>query len=87
MATVLLCLMFSATLARWIQAFWCEEIGTYAVALDGEKRQFRVRTSNDGHALFEVRQPILSLALPRRGRLQRHASACRQEYNAEGDIS
>jgi len=33
-------------------AFWCEEIGTYALALDGGKRQCRVRTSNAGHALF-----------------------------------
>ena len=33
-------------------AFWCEEIGTYALALDGEKRPCRVRTSNAGHALF-----------------------------------
>ena len=34
------------------QAFWCEEIGTYALALDGEKRPCRVRASNAGHALF-----------------------------------
>jgi glycogen debranching enzyme len=33
-------------------AFWCEDIGTYALALDGEKRPCRVRTSNAGHALF-----------------------------------
>ncbi|WP_114945844.1 amylo-alpha-1,6-glucosidase [Microvirga calopogonii] len=33
-------------------AFWCEEIGTYALALDGAKRPCRVRTSNAGHALF-----------------------------------
>jgi glycogen debranching enzyme len=32
--------------------FWCEEIGTYALALDGEKRPCRVRSSNAGHALF-----------------------------------
>jgi glycogen debranching enzyme len=34
------------------RAFWCEEIGTYALALDGDKRQCRVATSNAGHALF-----------------------------------
>ena len=34
------------------QAFWCEEIGTYALALDGRKRQCQVRTSNPGHCLF-----------------------------------
>jgi glycogen debranching enzyme len=32
--------------------FWCEELGTYALALDGAKRPCRVRTSNAGHALF-----------------------------------
>ena len=34
-------------------AFWCEELGTYALALDGDKRPCRVRTSNAGHALFD----------------------------------
>lgn len=34
------------------QAFWCEEIGSYALALDGDKRPCRVRSSNVGHALF-----------------------------------
>lgn len=33
-------------------AFWCEEIGTYALALDGAKKPCRVQTSNAGHALF-----------------------------------
>ncbi|TXM94150.1 amylo-alpha-1,6-glucosidase [Methylobacterium sp. WL116] len=33
-------------------AFWNAEIGTYALALDGEKRQCAVRSSNAGHALF-----------------------------------
>ena len=37
---------------RFEQAFWCEEIGTYAIALDGSKRPCRVRTSNAAHALF-----------------------------------
>ncbi len=32
--------------------FWCEDIGTYALALDGEKKPCRVRSSNAGHALF-----------------------------------
>jgi glycogen debranching enzyme len=34
------------------ESFWCEELGTYALALDGQKKQCRVRTSNAGHALF-----------------------------------
>ncbi len=32
--------------------FWCEEIASYALALDGEKRPCVVRSSNAGHALF-----------------------------------
>ncbi|MDB5559863.1 MAG: Amylo-alpha6-glucosidase [Enterovirga sp.] len=38
--------------AQFEQAFWCPEIGTYALALDGAKRPCRVRASNAGHALF-----------------------------------
>jgi glycogen debranching enzyme len=34
------------------EAFWCEELGTYALALDGRKQACRVRTSNAGHCLF-----------------------------------
>jgi glycogen debranching enzyme len=34
------------------RAFWCEEMSSYALALDGEKRPCRVRTSNAGYALF-----------------------------------
>jgi glycogen debranching enzyme len=37
---------------RFNEAFWCEEIGSYAIALDGKKQQCRVRTSNAGHALY-----------------------------------
>jgi glycogen debranching enzyme len=37
---------------RFEAAFWCKEIGTYAVALDGQKRPCRVRTSNAGQVLF-----------------------------------
>jgi glycogen debranching enzyme len=33
-------------------AFWCEELSTYALALDGEKRPCRVRSSNAGHCLL-----------------------------------
>jgi glycogen debranching enzyme len=38
--------------ARFHEAFWCYELGTYALALDGEKRPCRVRTSNAGHSLY-----------------------------------
>jgi glycogen debranching enzyme len=32
--------------------FWCEDLGTYALALDRHKAACRVRTSNAGHLLF-----------------------------------
>jgi glycogen debranching enzyme len=32
--------------------FWCEGESIYALALDGDKRPCRVRTSNAGHCLF-----------------------------------
>jgi glycogen debranching enzyme len=38
--------------ARFDAAFWCDELETYALALDGEKRPCRVRTSNAGQCLF-----------------------------------
>jgi len=43
---------------RFEKAFWCEELGTYALALDGEKQACAVRSSNAGHLLFSgmVRQ-------------------------------
>jgi glycogen debranching enzyme len=37
---------------RFEAAFWCDELGTYAIALDGEKRPCRIVSSNPGHALF-----------------------------------
>ena len=37
---------------RFEAAFWCEGIGTYALALDGQKQPCRVRTSNAGQVLF-----------------------------------
>jgi glycogen debranching enzyme len=37
---------------RFEEAFWCEELGTYALALDGAKQPCRVRTSNAGQLLF-----------------------------------
>ena len=41
-----------ALAARFEQAFWCEELGTYALALDGAKQPCKVRTSNAGQLLF-----------------------------------
>jgi glycogen debranching enzyme len=38
--------------------FWCEELGTYALALDGKKQPCRVRASNAGYLLLtEVAPP------------------------------
>jgi glycogen debranching enzyme len=39
-------------LEQFDRAFWCEELSTYALALDGEKRPCRVRSSNAGQCLF-----------------------------------
>ena len=37
---------------RFEEAFWCEELGTYALALDGAKQPCKVRSSNAGQLLF-----------------------------------
>jgi glycogen debranching enzyme len=37
---------------RFEAAFWCPELDTYALALDGDKQPCRVRTSNAGQLLF-----------------------------------
>jgi len=38
--------------SRFERRFWCDEIGTYALALDGVKRPCRVRSSNAGQVLW-----------------------------------
>jgi len=38
--------------ARFNNAFWCADIESFALALDGNKEACRVRTSNAGHCLF-----------------------------------
>jgi glycogen debranching enzyme len=42
------------------KTFWCEELSMYALALDGQKQQCKVRSSNAGHCLFT------GIALPER---------------------
>jgi len=37
---------------KFERAFWCEELSTYALALDGDKQPCRLRGSNAGHCLF-----------------------------------
>jgi glycogen debranching enzyme len=58
---------------RFEEAFWCEELGTYALALDGQKKQCRVRTSNAGHALFS------KIAGPEHAKIT--ASSLMEEYS------
>lgn len=48
---------------RFETSFWCEELGTYAIALDGMKMPCRIRSSNAGHVLYA------GLARPDRARL------------------
>jgi glycogen debranching enzyme len=38
--------------SRFEEVFWCDDLGTYALALDREKRPCRVRSSNAAHCLF-----------------------------------
>jgi glycogen debranching enzyme len=52
---------------RFDRAFWCDELDTYALALDAEKRACRVRSSNAGHCLYT------GIALP-----ERHAPLAKQ---------
>ena len=37
---------------KFEEQFWCNDLGMYALALDGRKRACRVRSSNAGHSLF-----------------------------------
>jgi glycogen debranching enzyme len=47
---------------KFEEQFWCEDLGIYALALDGRKRPCRVRASNAGHCLYT------GVASPERGR-------------------
>jgi glycogen debranching enzyme len=56
---------------RFNEEFWCDDLSMYALALDGEKRPCRVRTSNAGQCLFtgiaepaHLRSTIESLLSP-----------------------
>jgi glycogen debranching enzyme len=42
----------AALRAAFNEAFWCPEEGTFALALDGRKRQVASVTSNPGHCLY-----------------------------------
>jgi glycogen debranching enzyme len=56
---------------NFARVFWCEPIGSYALALDGQKRQCAVRTSNAGQCLFS------GIAG------EKHASAIAEQLNSE----
>jgi len=44
--------------SRFHEAFWCEELKSYALALDGNKQPCRVRSSNAGQCLYTgIAQP------------------------------
>jgi glycogen debranching enzyme len=42
----------AALQARFEQQFWCEDLGMYAYALDGDKRPVKTVASNAGHLLW-----------------------------------
>src|SRR5207302_6630295 len=46
-------------LQRFEESFWCDELSTYALALDGRKQPCRVRSSNAGHCLFSGIAPAV----------------------------
>jgi glycogen debranching enzyme len=57
--------------ARFARVFWRPELGSYAVALDGEKRHCDVHASNAGHCLFS------GIALPE------HAEAVAKDLTSD----
>ena len=56
----------TALAQRFEAAFWCDDLKTYALALDGNKRRCRVRTSNAGQVLFS------GIASPKRAEAVMH---------------
>ena len=63
---------------RFDKAFWCSDLSTYALALDGQKKACRVRTSNPGHCLFS------GIADPDRARLVAHTLVSRDFFTGWG---
>jgi glycogen debranching enzyme len=64
--------------ARFESQFWCDELDTYALALDGEKRPCRVRTSNAGQVLFG------GIASPERARLVARSLMSKEMHSGWG---
>jgi len=63
---------------RFEQAFWCDELSTYALALDGRKKPCRVRTSNPGHCLYT------GIVDARRARLVAHTLVSQDFFSGWG---
>jgi glycogen debranching enzyme len=63
---------------RFDAAFWSEDLSMYAMALDGEKRQCRVRSSNAGHCLFS------GIAQPQHTKLLMHSLLTNGMYSGWG---
>ena len=63
---------------RFEEAFWCEDLSSYALALDGRKKPCRVRASNAGHCLFT------ELAHPDKARLVAHTLMSRDFFTGWG---
>ncbi|MEP9347477.1 amylo-alpha-1,6-glucosidase [Xanthobacter sp. KR7-225] len=64
--------------AAFDAAFFDEALGTYVLALDGEKRPCRVRASNAGHALFS------GIAMPHRAPRVAAALMARNSFSGWG---
>lgn len=63
---------------RFEEAFWSDELGFYALALDRDKRPCLVRSSNAGHCLFS------GIASPDRGRRVGSALLSRRFFSGWG---
>jgi glycogen debranching enzyme len=63
---------------KFEDAFWCEDLSIYALALDGHKQPCRVRTSNPGHCLFA------GIASPHRAQLVAHTLLSRDFFTGWG---
>ena len=63
---------------RFEEAFWCDDLSTYALALDGQKKTCRVRASNAGHCLFT------EIASPDRAQLLAHTLVSQDFFTGWG---
>jgi glycogen debranching enzyme len=63
---------------KFEEAFWCNDLSTYALALDGHKKPCRVRASNAGHCLFT------EIASPDKARLVAHTLLSRDFFTGWG---